>query len=131
MHSDDPAIARVIELHESTAAATVTQDQEAFTRHMAPECMVNSPGNRVLPRAGVAKAFELGLIDYAEQSTSIEHASVRPNGEVLLMGSETIIPRGLTPDAGRTVTRRFTEIWRPDGDDWKLSVRQATICAVS
>lgn len=127
---DDP-IARVIELHQAVAGAAVSRDEEAFTRHMAPELMVNSPGNRVLPRAGVAKAFELGFIDYAEQSTSIEHASVRPNGEVLLMGSETVVPRGWTPDAGRTVTRRFTEIWRPDGEDWKLSIRQATVCDIS
>ena len=123
---ESDAIATVIALHEAASAATVACDRDAFLAHLAPEAAVNSPGERVLPHDGVAKAFDLGLIDYAACRTTVEHAAVRPNGEVLLMGAEEVEPRGKTADAGRTVSRRFTEVWRPEGDGWLLALRQAT-----
>ena len=125
--ADSDVIATVIALHEATSAAAVTQDADAFLAHMAPELMVNSPGDHVLSRAAVAKAFELGLIDYASARTTIEHAAVRPNGEVVLMGEERVEPRRRTANTGHIVTYRFSEVWRREGEGWLLALRQATI----
>jgi hypothetical protein len=46
------------------------------------------------------------------------------------MGEETIIPRSTSQNAGKTVKRRFTNVWTKEANDWKLTVRQATIVSV-
>jgi hypothetical protein len=47
--------------------------------------------------------------------------------EVVLMGEETHIPRPPHPHADKTARRRFTDIWTPTSQGWRLSVRQATV----
>ena len=46
------------------------------------------------------------------------------------MGLETLTPQGDTQNAGKTVTRRFTNIWTKESDEWKLTARQATVVLV-
>ena len=49
------------------------------------------------------------------------------------MGEEVVKPRATSANAnaGKTVRRRFTDVWRKDADGrWRLSVRQATITSV-
>jgi hypothetical protein len=51
--------------------------------------------------------------------------------QVVIMGEEVVKPRNTAPHAGRTVRRRFTDVWRrePDGA-WLLTIRQATITSI-
>ena len=125
-----PEVTAVLALWEETEAALLAQDADGFGRHMAPELMVNSPANRVLPMAMAVGAMRAGLIDYSTHHRILEHAEVRANGEVLLMGAEVLTPQGRTHHAGNTVTYRVTEIWRKAGDGWLLSVRHATVSEV-
>ena len=46
------------------------------------------------------------------------------------MGKEIIHAEGITSNAGKTVTRRFTNIWTTENGSWKLTARQATIVSV-
>ncbi|MEO8766236.1 MAG: hypothetical protein ABI416_18180 [Ginsengibacter sp.] len=46
------------------------------------------------------------------------------------MGKEIVGPKGITANAGKIVTRRFTNIWMKTTDGWKLTARQATIIPV-
>jgi hypothetical protein len=123
----DPAIATVIRLYEAGVRGALIQDEALFAAHMAPELMVNSPANRVLACEGVLAAFRAGFIAYAAHDHTLELAIRRPNGEVLLMGEEVAVPAAASPLAGKRLSRRFTEIWRLEGEDWLLSVRQATV----
>ena len=125
-----PQIAAVLAIHERVSAAILAKDADGFAADQAPELMVNSPANRVLSGPMTIGAFRAGLIDYGSIEQTIEYAAVRPNGEVLLMGHEVVTPRGLTRNSGHTQTYRVTEIWRPEGQRWLLSVRQATIVEV-
>ena len=120
------ALAGCVRAHD----AAVTHDVDGFAADQAPELMVNSPANRVLSGPQTIAAFKAGLIDYASCALTIEYAAVRPNGEVVLMSAEVVKPRDRTRNAGKTVTYRVTEIWRPEAGDWKLSVRHATIVDV-
>jgi ketosteroid isomerase-like protein len=43
---------------------------------------------------------------------------------------ETAIPQGATDNAGKTIQRRFTNVWTKEDNTWKLSVRQATIVSI-
>ena len=53
---------------------------------------------------------------------------VRVDGDiVILMGAETLTPIGKAPQAGQTVRRRFTNIWKKEGDTWRLWARHANL----
>ncbi len=125
-----PPIAAVLALHEKITVAILTQNAAGFAANEAPELMINSPANRVLTGPQSVGAFRAGLINYSAIEETIEFASVRPNGEVLLMGQEVVTPVGATRNAGKTSTYRVTEIWRPEGDTWLMAVRHATIVEV-
>jgi ketosteroid isomerase-like protein len=47
------------------------------------------------------------------------------------MGAEVVKPRDGAPNAGKTVRRRFTDVWRRDADGkWRLTIRHATITSI-
>jgi ketosteroid isomerase-like protein len=47
------------------------------------------------------------------------------------MGEEVAMPHDSAPHAGKTVRRRFTDVWRQDGDgSWRLTIRHATITSL-
>jgi hypothetical protein len=43
------------------------------------------------------------------------------------MGGETIQPIGNAPQAGQTVQRRFTHVWKNEEGVWRLVARHANI----
>lgn len=122
----DDRIAAVMHAIEKVDAALVANEYAVFAAALAPELVVNNPVNIVAPSAVVRQLNADGKISYSQYERLIEHASLR--GEmVLLMGEETVVPRPPNPLAGQTVHRRFTELWRPEGARWLLTVRQATV----
>jgi hypothetical protein len=50
---------------------------------------------------------------------------------VFIMGRETVDPRSDTPGAGlvagRTIKRRFTNIWKNEDGTWRLFARHANV----
>ncbi|MFN3287311.1 MAG: nuclear transport factor 2 family protein [Sphingomonadaceae bacterium] len=122
----DPSVAAVLRATQAMDAALVAGDTAGFIGWFAADAVINSPFNSVSDRAEAERRSASGLLRYESLSRSIEHASVRANGEVLLMGEETYRPRPPHPLAGRTVRRRTTEIWTRTPEGWRLSVRQAT-----
>ncbi len=48
----------------------------------------------------------------------------------IVMGNETIKPSGIAINAGKTVKRRFTNIWMPNKKSWQLVARQSTIISI-
>jgi hypothetical protein len=46
------------------------------------------------------------------------------------MGKGVIVPKGTTKNSGKTVTRRFTNIWSLEDQQWKLIARQSTIISI-
>ena len=52
------------------------------------------------------------------------------NNTAIVMGNETIKPSGIAVNAGKTVKRRFTNIWIPNKKSWQLVARQSTIISI-
>ena len=119
-------IAAVMHAIEKVDAALVADEYAVFAAALAPELVVNNPVNIVAASAVVRQLNADGKISYSQYERLIEHASLRGD-MVLLMGEETVVPKGQNPLAGQTVRRRFTELWRPEGERWLLTARQATI----
>ena len=125
-----PDIAAVLAAMTRLDTATMTGDREAFLGSMADDVLVNSPFNNVADKALVTQRTRGGIIDYIAFDRVIDRIAVRKSGEITAMGEEIIRPRGRALHAGKTVHRRFTDIWRNDGGTWKLTLRQATIFKV-
>lgn len=125
----DPRVAGALAAHAAMARAILAHDADAFGAMFADDALVNSPYNNVVPRAVAIQRMRQGAIDYTSLDTAFEHAAVRANGEVVLMGEEALTPVNKARFAGQKVRRRVTEVWTNVGGAWKLSVRQATVFA--
>ena len=96
----------------------------------AKDLIVNTPANRVARLEQVLGFFRAGRMNYESADTTIEALDTRKD-QVVIMGEEVVKPRDTAANAGKTVRRRFTDVWRKDSDGkWRLTIRQATITSV-
>ena len=123
----NPPVAAVLKAADAIDAAIVAGDKEGFVGAFADDAIVNSPFNNVTTKAMAAARYQSGVLTYKYLHRSIEYAAPRRDDEVVLMGEETYEPPAGNMFAGKTVRRRFTDLWRLQGGQWRLSLRQATV----
>ena len=112
-------------MEEKQREAILHLDTTAMEKLWDKDLAVNSPTYNVVDKAGGMFAFKNGYIHYSSIQQEIE--KIMFNGDIgIVMGLETVKPIGLAPNAGKTVKRRFTNIWRQKGNTWTLFARQAT-----
>ena len=118
-------------LEDQERLAVLNRDFAALERLWSEQFTVNHPGNAVAPdRAAVLALFRKGIAKYASFDRTID--AIRLSGDhALVMGGETVRPIGDAPLSGKTVDRRYTNVWRREGGAWRLFARQATVTAVS
>ncbi|MGQ0814234.1 MAG: nuclear transport factor 2 family protein [Gemmatimonadota bacterium] len=114
--------------------AALNRDVPALERLWSDDFTVNAPNNRVVVgRRGNLDAFvRSGIINFSTFDRAIEF--IRVDGPfAVVMGMETVIPRSDAPEAGlvagQLVRRRFSNIWRKEGDTWRLYWRHANVIA--
>jgi len=100
-----------------------------FTKYWSPDMIVNTPANIAGTVEGTKKHVRDGKLDYAVFDRDIEKISILDN-VAIVMGLETLKPQGKSDNVGKTVKRRFTNIWMKQKGVWRLVARQATIIAV-
>lgn len=71
-----------------------------------------------------------GIINFSSFERTIEF--LRVDGDFgVIMGLETVVPRTDAPSvglvAGQVIRRRFTNIWKKEGDAWRLYWRHANV----
>ena len=127
----DPIAAEALAAREKLDEAFAAQDIDTVSELCAKDLVVNSPANRVARRDAVLGFFRAGRMSYDSLDTTIEVLDARVD-QVVIMGDEVVKPRDTAPNAGKTVGRRYTDIWRRESDGrWRLTVRQATITSVA
>ena len=129
----EPVLAAALAARARLDAAFAAQDVETVASLFADDLLVNTPRNLVARRETVIGFFKAGRMSYESADETIE-ASEGRGGQVVVMGEEIIRPKeaSANPDAGKTVRRRFTDVWRKEVDGhWRLTIRQATITSVS
>ena len=121
----DEATLRAVDEQERMAA--LKRDVPALERLWAEDFTVNAPNNKVLAgRDAVMALVHGGVINFSRFDRAIEF--IRVDGDLgIIMGLETIRPVGNAPGAGRTLQRRFTNIWKKRGDTWRLYLRHANL----
>ena len=114
-------------LEEQERLGVLNRDTAALRRVWSEQLIVNSPTNRVSSgRAVVLNFMQQGLIQYSSFERTIEHLRIDDN-LAFVMGAETVHPMGNAPQAGQTVQRRFTHVWKKDGGVWLLAARHANV----
>jgi ketosteroid isomerase-like protein len=114
-------------IDKAEAAAVLATDVPAIEKYWAEDFTVNAPNNQVLKgKKDAVNLVKAGILDYAAFDRKVE--AVLVDGDTaILMGEETVKPKGKAPFAGQTVRRRFTNIWMKRDGEWQLTARQATI----
>jgi len=119
-------------LDDQERIAALKRDIPALERLWSEEFIVNAPNNQVVVgRRAVLETFvRAGVINFSTFERQIE--LIRADGPfVVIMGLETVEPVSDAPSAGlvagRTITRRFTNIWRNEAGTWRLFVRHANV----
>ncbi|HJZ41886.1 MAG TPA: nuclear transport factor 2 family protein [Bacteroidales bacterium] len=100
-----------------------------FNKLWSPDMVVNTPANRVGTVEETKKSLLAGRIAYSYMERNIEKITFKEN-IAIVMGHEILRPKGLSDNVGKTVTRRFTNLWMRSATGWSMVARQATIISV-
>ena len=122
---DDEATERTIRaLEQAEVDALLRGDLDGVAHNWAEDYTVNNPRNEVGRAAdGPIRA---GTRTYASFIREVERVLI--HGEtVIVMGNETVVPSGRSPDAGQTIHRRFTNVWIMRDGRWQLVARHANV----
>jgi hypothetical protein len=112
-------------LEKMEGDAFVKNDTVALYNLFSPQLVVNSPLNKVATLEDIKMLIRLGKINIAASEKMIEKITFI-NNMAIVMGYDIVKPQGTMQDAGKTVTRRYTDVWIQDENTWRLTIRQAT-----
>lgn len=97
---------------------------EAMEKQWSPDYVVNNPFNQVVQaKQGPMRKGELA---YSTFTRDIEKVLIQ-GPTVIVMGAETVVPTGTTANAGKTIRRRFTNVWMNTMGNWLLVARHANV----
>ena len=104
------------------ADAVLRGDLAAMDKLWTKDFKVNNPFNEI----DKADRIRTGAVTYSsfirEPETVLIHGDT-----VIVMGRETVVPKGDSPDAGKTINRRYTNIWMKRSGKWRLIARHASV----
>jgi hypothetical protein len=115
---------KIRKLEQAQVDALLRNDIAAMERNWATDYVVNNPLNKVVDAS--KGRIQSGTRTYSSFIREIERVLIHGN-TVIVMGQETVVPSGAASDAGKTISRRFTNIWMMRDGKWLLTARQATV----
>ena len=118
------------QLENAEREAILKGDSTVLLQLMSPQIVVQNPENAIVGFTKIMDRVKAGKINYSSFERNIENIAF-VNNIAIVMGLEILIPQGTSQNAGKTVKRRFTNIWMKQKDVWKLTARQATIISVN
>jgi|SRR6185312_2430142 len=115
------------DIENKRVEAILNQDLPAFFNFFASGFVATNPMNKIATKDEVFEIFRKGLAGNVSSFKADIEKITFVNGIAIVMGLETLQPKGASMHAGKTVSRRFTNVWIKNGDAWKITARQATI----
>ena len=104
------------------AAAVLSGDLKEMDKYWTEDFMVTNPFNEI----DKADRIRNGTVTYSSFQRICEAAKIYEN-VAILMGKEIVVPKGKSPDSGKTINRRYTNIWMNLNGHWKLVARHASV----
>ena len=113
---------------ERHLAAFRSGDAAAIDALFSDDFLVNSPRYDVLDKRQLMELVRRGLVNTASFTQNIDN--IRRYGDIaIVMGGDTVVFAQPAPNAGQTIRRRFTDIWRIENGRWNFVARHANpIC---
>jgi hypothetical protein len=128
--AQDPREAEIRRLEQLERESVMKGDSASlFDKLWSPNMVINTPANVVGTVQGTKAMFRSGGLNYLSFERNIEKITFNEN-IAIVMGGEVIKPQGKQVNAGKTVSRRFTNVWKYSGNSWSIIARQATIIKV-
>ncbi len=117
-------------LEDLEGQSWVKKDTTTLYQLFSPKLIVNAPINRTVTLEDIKRMARSGKLDVAYSKKMIETITFIKDMAVV-MGQDMIKPQGAMKDAGKTVTRRYTDVWINNQNKWTLIIRQATIISIN
>jgi ketosteroid isomerase-like protein len=115
---------RVLDAREATAM--LAADLPTLEQLWSSDFIVNAPDDEVKSRDQVLQAVRASRIRYSAFQRTVERIVVR-GAYAISMGGEIVTPTGDRPDAGQSLSRRYTHVWHESGGVWSLVARHANV----
>ncbi|MEJ2132185.1 MAG: nuclear transport factor 2 family protein, partial [Gammaproteobacteria bacterium] len=121
-----PAVSEVLALQQHLREAALSGDVPVIDELLSQHFVVNLPSNRVAHRDTLLEQYSSGAIDYSSVDDAMDYAAELADDLVVVMGTERTIARSIPPDAdlehalGKTLHRRYTNVWRKERGDWRI-----------
>lgn len=112
-------------LENKEREAILKSDTTQLANLMSKKIVVQNPENVIVGFRQIIERVKAGKINYSNFERKIDNIAF-VNGIAVVMGLEVLVPQGDTQNAGKTVKRRFTNVWTKENGTWKLTARQAT-----
>jgi hypothetical protein len=116
-------------LDNSEREAVLRGDTVFLFKIWSPNMVVNTPANRVGTVESTKMLTRTGKIDYSSFERTIEKITIFEN-VAIVMGQEIVKPQRNSDNVGKTITRRFTNIWMNGNNGWSMVARQATVISI-
>jgi ketosteroid isomerase-like protein len=117
--------AEIRELDQIQAEAWRDRDQAALELLWSPEFMLQAPSNQILTREGVFREMQTPRLvgGLASMERTVER--VTQFGDIVIsMGVDRPVNK-TGPTAGVVRTQRYTNVWRREGNTWRMIARHA------
>lgn len=116
-------------LEQKAVKAVLEKDTTTLKKIWSPDFTVNSPFNSI--EAGGKTTLDrpvMTQLDYLKFDRNVERVLIK--GDVVIsMGNELVEEKGINGEAGRTINRRYTNIWQKQNNQWQVIARHANeIC---
>jgi ketosteroid isomerase-like protein len=107
------------------ALAIFKSDAAALDSLMDDNVTVNHPTNRVVKeKKELLQLIREGIVRYTAFQRSPE-TFLFYKDMVIVMGTEVVVPAKGAPNAGKTIHRRYTNVWMKNNNRWQLVARHA------
>jgi hypothetical protein len=128
-HAQIDAETEIRKLENAQREAFLKKDTVTLYQLFSSDFIVNAPTNKVTTLQDLKVLIRNGNVDMEAFERTTEKITFT-NNIAIAMGNETLRPTGKMPNAGKTVKRRYTNIWMKRNNSWQLVARQSTIISV-
>ena len=128
-YAQSPAEMEIRKVEDAQREAFLKKDTATLFKLFSPDFVVNAPTNKITTLHELMQLMRQGAVDMEAFERITEKVTFH-NNIAVAMGNETLHPAGNMPNAGKTVKRRYTNIWMKNKEGWQLVARQSTIISV-
>jgi hypothetical protein len=116
---------KIKRLEELDRVSRMNADTAMLFKLWSDDYVINNPNNTVLTAGQIKNFSRSSGMDSSSFTRNIEKM-VFVKDIAIVMGHEIVAPKNKFDNAGKSTTRRFTDVWIKSDTSWQLSARQAT-----